>query len=164
MLTTTNKDFEIYLESFQEIDLPITLTQDLSPTFSAENRPLKDEQIVEFIHPVDSEIDEYTEYVPCFRLKETPHFKATVYWKASLTVNQYVLVIYTLLGEPLSARVLSSVEFEEKGQIIRSIASIEDDWTIVIAKGAENQGAFDVNSNKVVTLEIMPDGTIQRGQ
>ena len=113
---------------------------------------------------MDGEIDEFTEYVPCFRLKETPHFKVLVYWKASLQVNQYVLVIYSLKGEPLAARVLSSIEFEENGKITRSIASIEDDWTIVIAKGVEKEGDFDSSANKVVTLEIMPDGTIQKSQ
>ena len=69
MLQTKNQPFEEFLTSFQEIDLPITLTEDLSPTFSAQNKPLKDAQLAAFIASIDTEIDEFTEFVPCFRLK-----------------------------------------------------------------------------------------------
>jgi len=101
MLLKKNKAFEAYLEAFQEIDLPITLTEELATVFSSENKPLKDEQIAEFIAKSDDDIDEYTEFVPCFQLKETEHFKAVVYWKGMLMESKYILSVHAPTGEPI---------------------------------------------------------------
>ena len=160
MLKTKNQEFEIFLNSFPEIELPITLTEDLNVTFSAENKPLRDSDIAAFIHTIDNHIDEYTEYVPCFKIPETPHFKAVVFWKAMLMENKYVLAIYTIDGQPLDAKVLSIIKHSSLG-ITRSIATIDEDWNIVIAKGVEQiNDSYDPSSSKILCLEINPEGKI----
>lgn len=162
MLQLKNKAFDAFLESFQEIDLPITLTEDLSALFSAENKPFKSEQIAEFIAPIDSEIDEFTEFVPCFKLKETHQFEVIVYWKAMLMEHKYVMVTYSNSGVPIDVRTISVIAHDETG-VTRSIATIDEDWQIVIAKGIESdQEEYDPTSSKMIVLEIMPDGKIMR--
>lgn len=161
MIKSKNKEFETFLESFPEIDLPITLTEDLSATFSSENRPLRDADIAKFIHTIDANIDEFTEYVPCFQLPESPHFKAVVFWKAMLMENKYVLALYSLQGEPLDAKVLSLIQHNSLG-ITRSVATIDEDWNIVIVKGTTktNDQSYDPTLSKIVSLEITPEGRI----
>lgn len=162
MIQIKNKAFDTFLESFQEIDLPITLTEDLSPLFSAENKPLKDEHIAEFIAIVDQEIDEYTEFVPCFKLKETEQFQVVVYWKAMLMQHKYVMAVYSSTGVPIDTRVLSVISHDDTG-VTRSIATIDEDWQIIIAKGVDDlKDDYDPQSSKMLVLEIMPDGKIMR--
>ncbi len=162
MFLKKNKAFEAYLESFQEIDLPITLTEELSTVFSSENKPLKDEQIAEFIATVDKDIDEYTEFVPCFQLMETEHFKAVVYWKAMLMESKYIMAVYTPSGEPIHIKELSKLSHGENG-VTRSIATIDEDWQIVIAKGTDDlQEDYDPLTSQMLVLEIMPDGKIMK--
>ena len=162
MIKTKNKAFEAYLECFQAIDLPVTLTEELSPVFSSENKPLKDEHIAAFIVHGNEEIDEFTEYVPCFQLKETEHFKAVVYWKAMLMESKYVLAVYTATGEPISTRELSKLSHDSNG-VTRSIATIDEDWQIVIARGTEDlEEDYDPKTSQMLLLEIMPDGSVMQ--
>jgi len=162
MFQPKNKAFDAFLECFQEIDLPITLTEDLSPLFSAENKPFKSAHIAEFIAPIDDEIDEFTEFVPCFKLKETHQFKAVVYWKAMLMEHRYVMATYTDNGIPIDIRAISTISHNES-EVTRSIATIDEDWQIVIAKGIESeQEGYDPTSSKMLVLEVMPDGKIMR--
>jgi len=162
MLLKKNLAFEAYLEAFQEIDLPITLTEDLSSVFSSENIPLKDEQIAEFIATIDDEIDEYTEFVPCFQLKETEFFKAVVYWKGMLMESKYIITIYSLEGVPIRIKELSKISHDELG-VTRSIATIDEDWLILIAKGTDDlQDDYDPQKSQMLVLEILPDGQIMK--
>lgn len=162
MIKTKNKAFEAYLESFQTIDLPITLTEELSSVFSSENKPLKDEHIAAFIVDENEDIDEFTEYVPCFQLKATEYFKAVVYWKAMLKESKYVLTVYTTTGDRISARELSKLSYDSD-EVTRSIATIDEDWQIVIGRGIEvPEEDYDPNSSQMQILEIMPDGAIMK--
>ena len=162
MLLKINKAFEEYLEAFQEIDLPITLTEDLSSVFSSENKPLKDEQIAEFIAKIDDDIDEYTEFVPCFQLKETEYFKAIVYWKGMLMESKYIIAIYSPKGDPIRIKELSKIAHDDHG-VTRSIATIDEDWQIAIARGTEDlQEVYDPKTSQMLVLEILPDGQIMK--
>ena len=162
MFPKKNKAFEAYLDTFQEIDLPITLTEDLSAVFSSENKPLKDEQIAEFIASIDNDIDEYTEFVPCFQLKETEHFQAVVYWKGMLMESKYILAVYSPAGEPISVKELSKLAHGEN-RVTRSIATIDEDWQIAIAKGIDDlQEDYDPKTSQLLVLEILPDGQIMK--
>ena len=163
MFQPKNKAFDAFLESFQEIDLPITLTEDLSVLFSAENKPLKSEHIAEFLAPIDSEIDEFTEFVPCFKLKDIHQFEVIVYWKAMLMEHKYVMATYSPAGVSIDVRAVSVISHDDSG-VTRSIATIDEDWQIVIAKGVESDDVeYDPTSSKMLVLEIMPDGKIMRG-
>jgi len=160
MFQPTNKAFDAFLECFQEIDLPITLTEDLSPLFSAENKPFKSEQIAEFIAPIDDEIDEFTEFVPCFKLKETHQFEAIVYWKAMLMEHKFVMATFNSNGTPIHVKAISTISHNDHG-VTRSIATIDEDWQITIAKGVETEkDGYDPTTSKMLILEVKPDGTI----
>lgn len=161
MLRIKNKDFDVFLESFPELDLPIILTEDLNVTFSANNIPIRDVDITAFIHTIDDNIDEFTEYVPCFKIPDSPHFHAIVFWKGMLMENKYVLAIYSLQGEPLDAKILSITKHNSLG-IARSVAKIDKDWNIVIVKGTEDlqDDLYNPKASKIVTMEITPEGKI----
>jgi hypothetical protein len=162
MLLKKNKAFEAFLQSFQEIDLPITLTEDLSVVFSTENKPLKDELIAEFIAKLDDDIDEFTEFVPCFQLKETEHFKAVVYWKGMLMESKYIIAIYSPAGEPIRIKELSRIGHDDHG-VTRSIATIDEDWLIMIARGTDGlEEDYDPKQSQMLVLEILPDGQIMK--
>ena len=78
-------EFSNFLERFPEIDLPVTLGDEMHMTFSSENKPLQSLMINQhLLRAEEKEPDEFTEFIPCFRVKETISFHAIVYWRAGL--------------------------------------------------------------------------------
>ena len=95
-------DFSNFVERFPEIDLPITLNDEMHLTFSKENSPLQPLMISQHIMRVEEkEADEFTEFIPCFRLKETHDFIALVYWRADLMDYQYIMATFDKKGKLL---------------------------------------------------------------
>ena len=105
--------FSDFLDKFPEVDLPVTLSDDLHHTFSAENDPLPAEMIEQFILPLeDAPADDMTEFIAGFRIKESFDIHALVYWRAGLLNYQYVLVTFDKKGTPLDRRVLSGTHVD----------------------------------------------------
>lgn len=156
--------FADFLAKFPPVPLPVTLGEDTHHVFSTENEPLPDAMIVQFIHPAEQTVadDEFTEYVPCFALKDTEYFFALVWWKATLLNYEYVLATFTPKGELIDRRVIAQTTVLNTGKIRRSVATIDEDWVIFIAEGESSDAGdhFDPTTSKTYDIEIMADGTI----
>ena len=97
MKQTPQVNFEEFIASFPIVELPVTLTEDASQTFSAENKPFSQAILEQYLIPLEAdEHDEFTEYLPCFAIPETHQFFAIVYWKAGLMNYQYILATFSL--------------------------------------------------------------------
>jgi hypothetical protein len=154
--------FQNYLEKFPIIDLPITLSDDLHMTFSQENDPFNALMIEQYISEVEGEMpDDFTEFIPCFKIPETHDFHAIVYWKASLMNYQYVMACYDKAGNLLDKRILGGTYSDGK-IVTKSVVTIDPDWMIYVVTG-QVEGSdkiYDATGSTAFDLELLPDGRI----
>ncbi len=154
--------FQEFLEFFPEIDLPINLTEESIWSFQKENLPLPLGMIHQFIVPLEgAEPDEFTEFVPCFRLMETHDMHAIVYWRAELLVNQYVLCTLQKDGTLIKSATIGGMTSDGK-VILRSVASIDADWIIHIVEGHESvDKTIEVSKDsQSYSMELLATGEI----
>ena len=153
-----------FLAAFPKIQLPVTLTPDLIHVFSQNNDPLPQSLAENFLLPLGEEADEFTEFVPCFSLPDTEGFHAVVYWKASLMHYSYILLTLDKNGALIDRAVLSGT-FADKNALVQSVATIEEDWDIVVMSGkASVEAEYDATSSKMTTMELLPDGRYFKGE
>ena len=154
-------EFQGFLQFFPEVELPITLNDEIHHIFSQQNKPLNHRFIDEFILPYEGEVGELTEFVPCFKVSDTHEFHAIVYWKAALMNYNYVLVTYSKTGALLDRRVIAGT-YSDGARLTKSIATIDEDWMILIVTGQNDHNSSEYNaaSSKTHQLELLPDGMI----
>ena len=153
--------FHTYLKKFPPVELPVTLGSDTHLDFSRSNKPLDPLEIEDYIMPLEQEVDEFTEFIPCFCLPDTDTFIAIVYFKAGLMDYQYRIVSYDKKGAVISNEVIAGV-FSNGTMIARSVATIDPSWTIhiVSGQGKADASAYDPMESTSKELEIFKDGMI----
>ncbi|MFN7325201.1 MAG: hypothetical protein ACK5SQ_01325 [Chitinophagales bacterium] len=156
-------EFGEFLNRFPTVELPLTLGEEAHHVFSTENQPLSAEMIEQFIASLDGgPQDEFTEYVPCFSFVTEEQYVGLVWWKAELLNYQYVLAVFSAKGEPLDRQVISYTQV--KGAAIRrAVATIDTDFSILIAEGLSDTELYDPESTRTRVLEILPNGRIVSG-
>lgn len=158
--------FEQFLAYFEEIELPITLTEDLQHTFDKYSLPLPVLLTEEFIHVIDhGNIDEFTEYIPCFKLDIKDNYECVVYWRAGLLSHEFHMATYSAEGKLIDHAVMSGIK-SVNDKIIRSVATISEELIITIAQGMSdrNEQVYDPTASKIIHLEIMPNGRFIYGE
>ena len=156
--------FDAFLEVFPEVELPVTLSADLDINFSKRNPPLPPVTIDRFIVGNNGGAlsdDEYTEYVPCFRVPETYEFQAVVYWRGGLLDYQYILATYDKTGVLLDRATIAGTT-SDGAKVVQSVANFDDDWTIRVISGVSQGERFVPANSSITHLELLPDGTIKR--
>ena len=155
--------FKHFLKKFPKIDLPVTLVEESSLSFSRINEPIPHLMIEEFLRPIeDVEIDDYTEYVPCFSIPKTSLFYAIVYWKASLLNYEYILATFTKKGELIDKRTIAGTNSDGKS-LVKSVATIDEDWVIYMVGGVAPIAStknYEPTSSQSINLELLPSGQI----
>ncbi len=153
-------NIETLLEFFPQVEPPVTLNEENAEIFRAENKPIALSVIDGIISNWEPGEDEYTEYIPCFRLPKTDDYYGIVYWKIGLLKYEYILVTFDKDGSLISRKSISSVITE--GQIIKkSIARIDEDFIIHIAAGAHVDGEeYDPSVTQSYSMEILSSGDI----
>ena len=156
--------FQQFLYLFPEMELPITLTTDTHHTFSQTNQPLPYAAIEAYIleNEVTSE-DEFTEFVPCFRLPKTIDFHAIVFWKAALLTYEYYMMTFDKKGNFIDKRKIGGTK-TEGNTLVQSVVTIEDDWIIYVVEGGatlhEKNAFYNAASSKTYNLELLATGKI----
>ena len=154
-------NFPDLLECFPEVELPVTLGDKTHLDFSKHNEPLPHAITTAFLAPIEqAELDDYTEYIACFRVPKTYDFHAIVYWKAELLNYTYTLATFSKGGQLIDKRVIAGT-FSDGNNITQSIATIDEDWMIYVLSGQSETGEnYDPASSKAMELELLPDGFI----
>ena len=80
---------EIFLSLFEEVELPLTLTQNFIHDIKEHTEKVPVVITAEIISRWDSDVDEYTEFIPCLKLPSTDEYIALVYWKGGLLSHEY---------------------------------------------------------------------------
>ena len=155
-------DFIDFLERFPEVKLPVFLGTDSHHDFSRKNEPLPQVMVDLFLLPFEEDgRDEFTEFVPCFRIPETYEFYAIVYWKASLMNYQYTMMTFTKKGDIIDRKVIAGT-FSDGQTLTQSVAHVDEDWTINIVSGQNEVtlSEYDAATSTTNQLELLPEGTI----
>ena len=155
--------FQGFLRVFPEVELPVTLNEESVSLFSRMNDPLPAPMIAEFIvaHDSDYEDDGMTEYIPCLSIPETHDFHAIVYWKGGLLKSQFVLSTFGKDGQLLSSATIGGLESDGKS-VVRSIATIDEDWRIHIVEGQQDasEERYDPEATRGFQMELLATGEI----
>ena len=145
---------------FQAIELPVIVSDEYLNAFETENPPLP----IEFVETVltwEKEIDEFTEFVPCFRLPDMPKYIGIVYWRGRLYAYDFLLATMDERGKMISCKSIGGTHIDANGSVTRSIASIDEDLTIKIMIGQSDDGVhYSADQSKSYFLEILENGEI----
>ena len=88
-------NFIDFLEKFPEVELPVFLGPESHHDFSQKNEPLPQVMTDWFIAPFEEdEVDELTEFIPCFRIPETYEFYAIVYCVESFENSLWPITLF----------------------------------------------------------------------
>jgi len=154
--------FGDFLSKFPEVTLPVTLTEESHIEFSRRNPPLSQSMIHEYIHKIEQfDFDEFTEFIPCIKIPKTDGFHAIIYWRAGLMDYEYTLATFTLKGQFIDKKVIGGTKVKD-GVLVRSVATIEDDWLIYIVLGSSdpNTENFTAINSRSFNMELLATGEI----
>ena len=153
--------FLTFLKKFPPVELPVTLGVDAHLDFSRLNPPLDPLEIEDYLLPLESEPDEFTEFIPCFCLPDTDQFIAIVYWKTGLLDAHYRLVTYDKRGQVVSDEVIAG-QVSDGNMLARSVATIDASRTVYIVsgQGPVDATSYDPKDSTTKELEIFDNGQI----
>ena len=138
------------------------MSEENTTYFSSANPPLSQDLIRRFIAQSNvEEDDEYTEYIPCCKVPNTDKMHASVYWKGGLLSYEFVLATFDKNGVLIDRKIIAGTKSDGKS-IIRSVATIDENWiiTVVVGQQDESQQFYDPSGSKNMTLELMASGEI----
>lgn len=169
-ITFTNKSmeetlkgvtFSQFIQFFPSMPLPIVLAEENIKIFSQDNIPLPEVFIQQFLYPLEETTpDEFTEFLPCFRVPDTEGFHAIVYWKGALLNYHFILATFTKKGVLIDRRTLSGTSVLQES-ILQSIAVMDEDWRIRILSGISHiKETYEPGSSTTLLLELLPEGHI----
>jgi hypothetical protein len=162
MIKKQQATFKDFLQKFPKISLPVTLTEDSHHDFSKTNDPIPALMVEEFLMKLETEeVDEFTEYIPCFRIPKTDGFTAIVYFKAGLLNYEYNLLTFNKDGLSIDKKVIAATKVDGN-QLQRTVATIEDDWIIYCVRGvtAADNPIYDSTTSESLHLELLATGEI----
>jgi hypothetical protein len=151
-----------FLSYFPEISLPVSLTEESAVSFSKLNKALPSSHIEEFIDTVETDYDEFTEFIPCLQFPVAEHIVAFVYWKAALLSYDYIMmVIDAKSGGVITKKVIGGTKVIEN-RIFRSASVISEDLEIEIIVNEYEDKADNIYPLSTVKfhMEIMSDGSV----
>ena len=157
LLKVTPKEF---VRFFPKVQLPQTLNEDSIHTFNKHNMPFSVGAEATFLHePGD---DEFTEYLPCFRVKNPYGIDVLVFWRASLLDQHYYVMTMDKKGNIIAKAPIAGIRTDGK-KIARLYAHIDEDWIIHMTAGEAQIGReteYNPGETKAFEAEIQPDGQI----
>jgi len=155
---------DLFLEYFPEVELPVLIAEDTILTFDSVNEVLPKDMIEHYIIKWEGgqEIDEYTEFVPCFRLPDSSEdYHAVVYWKGGLLKYEYLLVTLSKKNGELLNRKLIAGTIAEGDVLKKSVAQIDEDLIIHIMAGVGTaDDKYNPENSQAFNMEIMSTGDI----
>lgn len=151
---------ERILHYFPETTLPVLISDDHISEYEANSDPFPQAFIDEILLEWEKEADEFTEFIPCFRLPGGEKFDTVVYWKGSLLRYDFMIVTINKKGDLINKKSIASTIINDK-IIKKSVAVIEHDHIINIIAGQTLDGdEYDASMSKSFSMEILPSGEI----
>jgi len=130
--------FTALVANFAKGELPIILAPDTYRTYEKKNKPLSIDAIKNFLLDEGEEIDEFTEFVPCFRLPDSSKFYGLIFWKAGLMEYHYILITFDKKGYFINKKRVGGTIRDENSFIVQ-VATIENSWKIEVKEGKSDE-------------------------
>lgn len=149
------------LEHFPLMEPPITLSSEVAPRFSADNKALPGDLIAEYFSIWD-QLDEFTEIIPCLRLKtEYKDIACLIYLKIALMSYEYILVSLDKDLNLLSKKVIAGT-LSNNLTVKESVAYIDKDLIVHSMSGESEPNLRDYKpeNSSSFQFEILPNGSI----
>ncbi len=148
------------LHYFPETELPIIVSEDYLNDYETNADPFPQVFIDEVLLEWEKDADEFTEFIPCFRLPKEEKFNTVVYWKGALLRYDFIMVTLDKNGELINKKSIASTIVNDN-VIKKSVASIEPDLIINIIAGQTLDGEeYDASMSKAFAMEVLPTGEI----
>lgn len=160
MKNQISKTLEELLQYFPELDPPLTVSGEVTHSFSSNNKAIPARLIEKLFSKWDA-IDEFTEFIPCFRLKSDGAYFPIVYWKGGLMTYEYILLTLNPKAGVIDRRVIAGTLSNNK-TIKESVAYINEELQIYTMVGETdvNSTSYNPDNSSSFHFEILPDGTI----
>lgn len=129
----TELHFSEFLKFFPKVELPLILNTDMQRQISEMQDPINAAWMEKFVLDAD-QIDEFTEFMPCFSIADSNAFFAIVYWQASIEGNAFFLTTFSKAGNIIDHKLLAGTLYLEDG-MKQMVCSIGKDWTIHRSEG-----------------------------
>ncbi len=157
------QEFADFLSYFPKIELPITIQYGDLHDYTVSNDPLPDSLLQAFIFPgLPFEIDEFTEFLPCFRFSGVENLYHVVYWSGRLLHYSFYLVNYNEKGQALGQFEIAGF-FTKEERVLQKMAHINEDAEIYIVETnlSEKEEKISTQDTRKWSLDILPDGQIK---
>jgi hypothetical protein len=152
--------FSDFVSLFPEITLPLTLSTDTQREIELVNEPLNAAWMGKFVLD-ETQIDDFTEFMACFRIPDTKDFIALVYWQASLEGNAFFLTTFSKNSSLIDHKLIAGTLYLEDG-MKQLVCSIAKDWSINRVEGmlGANGEIVKVDDPKITFMQISIEGEI----
>ncbi len=153
-----------WLAKLPLVEAPVTLGEETHFAISKRTLPLPQQLSDVFILPYETAnetVDEFIEYIPCFRIEHEGAFHVCVYWRISLMHYQYFLAIYDATGD-LIDRAMIAGTYQKEGGLVQRVAHINAELRGITVEGAMlTEGTdFDPAGSVRTVFEINQEGRI----
>jgi hypothetical protein len=160
---TKKQLFEDWLMRMPLVQTPVTLGEETHQTFTENQLPLAQALIDAFILPYETEgeADEFTEYIPCFRVEHSGKHQICVYWRVSLLNYTYFIATYDSDGHQVG-RALIAGTFVIDNQLVHRVAHLPDALHVLISEGYSDveTNTFDASGSVKTQIKIAENGSI----
>lgn len=155
---------EYFLEQFPQADLPVTLGEDTVRQISKATQPLNHRVVHQYLMRFEEAAfnEEFTEFVPCFKLPAQEEFIGLVYWRADLLQYHYTLVTLDARnGELIDRKVIGGTSYNGE-ELIQSSGIITDELLIFVISGQGGAADYDYEAagSTATRFQIGSDGRI----
>lgn len=154
--------FSTFLEVFPPTDLPFAITSETHHELSEMLLGFPPECLVGYVVAPDAEVDEFTEFLACFRFSVTAKIVGVVWWKADLEGNDFMLQTYLVNGEKIAEIRLAGTRYTEMG-LVHTVATIGRDLEVFVKDDLgrmDLQVLLDETEGSVKRFHIQDDGQI----
>ncbi len=157
LLKVTPGDF---IKFFPKVKLPQTLNEESIHTFNQYNKPFTEGAELSYLRePTD---DEFTEYLPCFRIKTEEGIHVLVYWKAGLMDHHYYVMTMDKKGNIIAKTPIAGIR-SDGDKVARLYAYLDEDFVVHMMAGEakiDREEEYNPGDTKTFEAEILPDGQI----
>ncbi len=126
--------FANFLNFFEPVELPFTITSDTQRVLSQHTDPLSASWMFNFVLREDEVIDEYTEFMPCFSLTGLDDIIAIVYWESGLQGSTYYLTSFSKDGYLIDKNKIAGTNYDSDG-LWQMVCTIGEDFTFSCVEG-----------------------------
>jgi hypothetical protein len=152
-----------WLTKIPLVSAPVTIGEETHRAFLEHNQPLSEELIGAFILPYEPEgtYDEFTEYVPCFRLEHTGAHHVCVYWRASLMTYVYFLATFSPDGQQIDRAMIAGTYMQD-ALLAQRVAFIDEGLRVISSEGRArpDTDSFDLVSSVQTIFSISDKGRV----